>query len=76
MIASTASPYKFARSVMEAIGDGRLPEDEFEVIDLLCRISGTEIPKAVEEIRTAPVRHSRECSREDMKKTVKEILGM
>ena len=76
VIASTASPYKFARSVMEAIGDGRLPEDEFEVIDLLCRISGTEIPKAVEEIRTAPVRHSRECSREDMKKTVKEILGM
>lgn len=76
VIASTASPYKFARSVMEAVRGKDLPEDEFEVIDLLRGASGVEIPQAVEEIRTAPVRHTRECDAADMKKTVAEILGL
>ena len=76
VIASTASPYKFSRSVMEAIRGEDLPEDEFEVIDLLCQVSGVEIPQAVEEIRKAPIRHARECGREEMKRTVEEILGL
>ncbi|MCI9146970.1 MAG: threonine synthase [Hungatella sp.] len=76
VIASTASPYKFSRSVMEAIEKTELPEDEFEVIDSLSRISGTEIPRAVEEIRSAQVRHSRECAIEEMKTTIAGILGL
>ncbi len=76
VIASTASPYKFSRSVMEAIEGTCMSQDEFEVIDRLRQISGVDIPRAVEEIRTAPVRHTRECDASDMKKTVKEILGL
>ena len=76
VIASTASPYKFSRSVMEAVKGIHLPEDEFEVIDQLHQVSGVEIPKAVEEIRTAEIRHNRECKAEDMKKAVIEILGL
>ncbi len=76
VIASTASPYKFARSVMEAVGDSRLPEDEFAVIDLLNQVSAMKIPGAVEEVRTAPVRHDRECDAEGMKETVRDILGL
>ena len=76
VIASTASPYKFSRSVMEAISDEKLPEDEFAVIDELCRVSGVEIPKAVEEIRNAQIRHKLECDVQDMKKTVAKILGI
>ena len=76
VIASTASPYKFSRSVVEAIEGTCMSQDEFEVIDRLRRISGVDIPRAVEEIRTAPVRHTRECDASDMKKTVKEILGL
>lgn len=76
VIASTASPYKFSRSVMEAVKGEDLPEDEFEVIDCLHKISGIKIPAAVEEIRTAHVRHTRECDIADMKKTVAEILGL
>ena len=76
VIASTASPYKFSRSVMEAISDEKLPEDEFAVIDELSRVSGVEIPKAVEEIRNAQIRHNLECDVQDMKKTVAKILGI
>ena len=74
VIASTASPYKFSRSVMEAIAGPQDEADEFALIDKMSRLSGTEIPQAVEEIRTAPIRHNRECSVEAMKAEVKDIL--
>lgn len=76
LVASTASPYKFIHSVMTAI-DGRYADtDEFELVDELSRISGMEIPKAIEEIRNADIRHTRECDAAQMKDTVKEILGV
>ena len=76
LVASTASPYKFIHSVMSAIDDKYASADEFELIDELSRISGTEIPGAIQEIRNAQVRHSRECDADRMKETVKEILGV
>lgn len=77
IIASTASPYKFTRSVMEAIDAEKYDcMTDFELIDELSRISGVEVPKAIEEIRTAPVRHRKVCEVKDMKKAVKEFLGV
>lgn len=78
VIASTASPYKFSHSVMEALegAEAVLGMDEFEIADRLSRLSGIPIPKAVEEIRTAPIRHSRECDVESMEEMVKEILNI
>lgn len=77
VIASTASPYKFTRSVMEAIDAEKYGSmTDFELIDELSRISGVEVPKAIEEIRTAPVRHTTVCEVEEMKKTVKGFLGV
>lgn len=75
VIASTASPYKFTRSVMEAIDAAKYGQmTDFELIDELSRISGVGVPKAIEEIRTAPVRHKTVCEVKDMKKTVKDFL--
>lgn len=76
VIASTASPYKFSHSVLEAIKGDLGDADEFAIIDRLAEISGVKIPAAVEEIRSAQVRHSRECDGADMEKTVAEILGL
>ncbi|MBS6396525.1 MAG: threonine synthase [Clostridiales bacterium] len=77
VIASTASPYKFTRSVMDAIDSEKYDSmTDFELIDELSRISGVEVPKAIEEIRTAPVRHRNICEVKDMKKTVREFLGV
>lgn len=76
VIASTASPYKFTRSVMESIDRIRYGNmTDFELIDELSSISGTEVPKAIEEIRTAAVRHRTVCETGEMKKTVREFLG-
>lgn len=76
VIASTASPYKFGTSVMGAIDSKYKGMDDFALIDELSRISGTGIPKAVEEIRTAPVLHNTVCKTEDMQKEVEKILGI
>ena len=74
VIASTASPYKFSRSVMTAI-DARYQElDEFDLVDALEVISNVEIPNAVEEIRDAKILHTLECDADKMEETVKNIL--
>ena len=49
---------------------------DLELIDEMCRISGVKIPAAIEDIRTAPVLHDRICAKEDMQKTVEDILGL
>ncbi len=75
LIVSTASPYKFARSVMSAIHPADREISDFELIDKLSDISGTKIPQAIEEIRTAPILHNTVCKAEEMQKTVERILS-
>ena len=76
VIASTASPYKFTRSVMDAIDSKYASMTDFELVDELCRISGVKIPKAIEDIRTAPVLHDIVCEVNEMCDNVKRILGI
>ena len=76
VIASTASPYKFTRSVMDAIDPAYDAEDDFELVDELNKVSKTALPKAIEEIRTAPVLHDTVCETAAMEDEVKKILGI
>ena len=74
VIASTASPFKFTRSVMNAI-DGKYDAmGDFELVDELSRIANVRVPQAIEEIRTAPVLHDTQCETAEMKDTVKKFL--
>lgn len=74
VIASTASPFKFTKSVMEAIGEADAGADDFELADRLSVLSGVPVPKAVEEIRSAKVLHNTVVNVDEMKQTVKEFL--
>ena len=76
VIASTASPYKFARSVMTSIDEKYDTLEEFDLIVELEKISCVKIPKAIEEIRDAKIVHTRECDADKMENTVKDILGV
>ena len=76
VIASTASPYKFTRSVMEALGADTDGKDDFALADELSALSGVKLPQAVETIRTASVLHNRVVDAPDMPKAVKDILGI
>ena len=74
VIASTASPFKFTRSVMNALGKGDDSKDDFALADELSEVSGVEIPEAVTSIRTAEVRHKKVVDKADMQKAVLEFL--
>ena len=76
VIASTASPYKFAGSVMSAIDPKYKGQDDFKLIEELQKVSGTEIPNAIKEIMNAEIRHNTECDVDQMEQTVKNILGI
>lgn len=74
VIASTASPFKFTRSVMNAI-DGKYDSmSDFELVDELSKIANVTVPQAIEDIRTAPVVHDKQCDVDKMKDTVKDFL--
>ncbi len=75
VIASTASPYKFASSVLGAITDN-IPEDEYEQIDELNRISGLPVPKALAELKNKPVRFTGSIEKSEMEETVLKLLGI
>ena len=76
VIVSTASPYKFARSVMNAIDTKYDYLSDFELIDEMEKISNVIVPNAINEIRTAPVLHKTLCDKTEMKQAVINYLGM
>ena len=76
VIASTASPYKFTRSVMDAIDSKYDSMTDFELVDELSKISNVAVPQAIEDIRTAPVLHDTVCEVDEMSSSVKKILGI
>lgn len=76
LIVSTASPYKFTRSVMAALDAAEDSMGEFELVDALSKLSNTKVPEAVEEIRSAPVLHTMVCDKTEMQKTVELILDL
>ena len=76
VIASTASPFKFARSVMNAIDPKYDQLEDFELIDELSKIGNIKIPNAIEEIRNAEVRHNHLVQVDGMEDIVKKFLSM
>ena len=61
---------------MNAIDGNYDALDDFALADELSRLSGVAVPAAIEEIRTAPVLHTKVCGRDEMKDVVKEFLGL
>ncbi len=74
IVASTASPYKFVKSVLTAIDPAYGQKEELDLMQDLSKLSNREIPKAVLDILDARILHTTECDAEKMKETVKAIL--
>ena len=75
VIASTASPFKFTRSVMKAIGKDKPEVADIDLTDDLSAIAGVPIPPAIKEIKDAPVRHTTVVPIDGMQKAVTDFLG-
>lgn len=61
---------------MAAIDGNYGSKPDFGLVDELESLSGVKVPKAIEEIRTAPVRHKAVCEVDKMQAVVKEFLGV
>ena len=73
VIASTASPYKFAAAVSGAIG---LPkaEDEFAAIEALSQASGVPVPYGLKDLKSRKLLHGGAIQREAMKDYVRSTI--
>ena len=65
VIASTASPYKFAKSVLSALTND-IPNSEFDTVDALSELSHTAVPAPLAELKNATVRFKDIYNKNDM----------
>lgn len=78
LIASTASPFKFNSSVLEAIlGESAVAGiNEFALLDKLSGLSGMEIPAGLKNLDKKAIRHKTVCGKAEMGQVVQELLKL
>ena len=75
IIASTASPYKFAPAVLAALGGEVADSDGFAVMEALAAKSKTAIPVPLNALRESTVLHNNTIARENMAEFIKKVLA-
>ena len=75
VIASTASPYKFAQSVLTAVTDKK-GKDEFDEVELLSSVTSTDIPSPIAALKDATVRFKDVYEKDNMLTAVKNCLNL
>ena len=74
-LASTASPFKFNRGVLKALGRETSNRDEFSLLEELSSVSGQPVPLKLAELQSLPEIHRGVCEKQDMAKVLYEFLG-
>lgn len=76
VIASTASPYKFSGSVLDALGAYDDSKDEFALVDILEEKSGLPVPQSIKALKDKDIMFSDVISREELENYVTSLLGV
>ncbi len=76
VIASTASPFKFSASVLEAVDGNNDGLDEFEMVERLAQVTKESCPEQLANLRDKEVRFSGCCSKDSMEQVVFDMLGI
>lgn len=77
VIASTASPYKFSKSVLQAVApDVQLPETEFDTVDKLNEITKMPVPAPLAGLKNKTARFSDVTEVNKMQDYVLSALGI
>ncbi|MGD0623810.1 MAG: threonine synthase [Thermodesulfobacteriota bacterium] len=76
LLASTASPFKFNRAVLEALGRITSPKDEFSLLEELSVLSGQTVPAKLAELSSLPEIHRGVCEKKEMAKVLRQFLGL
>jgi threonine synthase len=76
VLASTASPFKFNRAVLEAIGRATSRKDEVSLLQELSSVIGQAVPAKLAELKSLPEIHRGVCQKEGMAKVILKFLGL
>ncbi|MDV3427339.1 MAG: threonine synthase [Bacillota bacterium] len=74
IIASTASPFKFTRSVCSSLGLETEGSDDFQLVNKLSQNTEIKIPDAINSLDKMEIIHKKTCSKTEMKKCISEFL--
>ena len=74
VVASTASPYKFAADVCASLGLEK-PEDDLDALDMLVEATKTDIPYPLKGIADRKVRFTETVKADEMLGAVKAYIG-
>lgn len=74
VILSTANPYKFPQSVLEAVSEQQ-ETDAFKAIKKLEMLTGAEIPEGIAELKNKPVLHDKVVEIKDIEDAVLSAIN-
>ncbi len=75
VIVSTASPYKFAADVLNALTGGNAGGDPFAASEEIQKLTGIPMPEQVRKLRELQVRHTAECDKDKMGQAVLDVMA-
>ncbi|WP_026766604.1 threonine synthase [Selenomonas ruminantium] len=75
VVASTASPYKFNGSVLDALQAETAGLDEFALLDKLQELNENPIPAGLAALRTKTVLHKGVCDKDKMNEAVMNFIA-
>ena len=76
LLTSTASPLKFNRAVLEALGREPRDKDEFVLLQELAELSGFPVPEKLAELENLPELHTDVCAQNEMGGVLYRFLGV
>lgn len=76
IIASTASPFKFAGNVLSAITGRQQQTDERALLHELAKLSLCQVPKQIDTLFDLPIRFNDSCEIGAMREKVFNVLGI
>ncbi|WP_333886516.1 threonine synthase [Clostridium sp.] len=74
IVVSTASPFKFTKSVMSALDTKYAFKEDLELVEVMSKIASIEIPAPIKKLENSEVVHDTVCNREDMKEEIRKFL--
>jgi threonine synthase len=76
LLVSTASPFKFNKAVLEALGRDISGKDEFSLLEELSSLWGQPVPISLSRLKELPERHAGICKKQEMAEVLYRFLGL
>ncbi|GMA54613.1 hypothetical protein GCM10025857_59700 [Alicyclobacillus contaminans] len=76
VVLSTASPYKFPQSVLQAIKKQATTKEDFAALEELKQYVNRPLPESIQELEHAKINHKAKISAEQMTAYVEKVLNL